>query len=114
MSRSRHSQIMGWTVPAPRGRIGVRTRSGAMTITTIGLDTSKSWFQVHCVDADGRTVLRQKLARSKVRTFCAKIPQCLVGLEACGGSHFWARELGKLRHGPQLMPAPLCPAPAQK
>ena len=76
-----------------------------MTITTIGLDTSKSWFQVHCVDADGRTVLRQKLARSKVRTFFAKIPQCLVGLEACGGSHFWARELAKLGHDARLMPA---------
>ena len=42
-----------------------------MTITTIGLDTSKTWFQVHCVDADGRTVLRRKLARSKVLSFFA-------------------------------------------
>src|SRR6516164_11438700 len=80
-------------------------RSGAMTITTIGLDTSKSWFQVHCVDADGRTVLRRKLARSKVLSFFANIPSCLVGLEACGGSHFWARELAKLGHDVRLMPA---------
>ena len=52
-----------------------------MTITTIGLDTSKTWFQAHCVDADGRTVLRRKLARSKVLSFFANIPSCLVGLE---------------------------------
>src|SRR3984957_10653967 len=76
-----------------------------MTITTIGLDTSKTWFQVHCVDADGRTVLRRKLARSKVLSFFANIPSCLVGLEACGGSHFWARELAKLGHDARLMPA---------
>lgn len=76
-----------------------------MTITTIGLDTSNTWFQVHCVDADGRTVLRRKLARSKVLSFFANIPSCLVGLEACGGSHFWARELAKLGHDARLMPA---------
>ena len=67
-----------------------------MTITTIGLDTSKTWFQVHGVNADGRTVLRRKLARSKVLSFFANISSCLVGLEACGGSPFWARELAKL------------------
>ena len=76
-----------------------------MTFTTIGLDTSKTWFQVHCVDADGRTVLRRKLARSKVLSFFANIPSCLVVLEACGGSHFWARELAKLGHDARLMPA---------
>ena len=48
-----------------------------MTITTIGLDTSKTWFQVHCVDADGRTVLRRKLARSKVLSFFANISSTL-------------------------------------
>lgn len=76
-----------------------------MTITTIELDTSKSWFQVHCVDVDGKMVLRRKLARSKVLSFFANIPSCLVGLEACGGSHFWARELAKLGHDVRLMPA---------
>jgi transposase len=76
-----------------------------MTSTTIGLDTSKSWFRVHCVDADGRMVLRRKLARGKVLSFFANIPSCLVGLEACGGSHFWARELTKLGHDARLMPA---------
>ena len=50
-------------------------------------------------------VLRRKLARGKVLSFFANIPSCVVGLEACGGSHFWARELTKLGHDARLMPA---------
>lgn len=50
-------------------------------------------------------VLRRKLARSKVLSLFANIPSCVVGLEACGGSHFWARELTKLGHEARLMPA---------
>ncbi|WP_192258018.1 IS110 family transposase [Mesorhizobium caraganae] len=76
-----------------------------MTIITIGLDTSKSWFQVHGVDADGQAVVRRKLPRSKVLNFFANLPPCTVGLEACGGAHYWARELAKLAHMPRLMPA---------
>jgi transposase len=56
-----------------------------MTITTIGFDTSKSWFQIHGVDETGQTVLRRKLARGKVLAFFANLPPCLIGLEACGG-----------------------------
>jgi transposase len=73
-----------------------------MTITTIGLDTSKSWFQVHGVDAGGNTVVRRKLARGKVLAFFANIPRCVVGLDACGGSHCWARELAKLGHDARM------------
>lgn len=76
-----------------------------MTIVTIGLDTSKSWFQVHGVDEDGQAVVRRKLPRSKVLEFFANLPPCTVGLEACGGAHHWARELAKLGHIPKLMPA---------
>lgn len=76
-----------------------------MTIVTIGLDTSKSWFQVHGVDEDGQAVVRRKLPRSKVLEFFANLPPCTVGLEACGGAHYWARELTKLGHIPKLMPA---------
>lgn len=75
------------------------------TIVTVGLDTSKSWFQVHGADAAGGTVLRTKLARSKVLTFFANLQPCLIGMEACGGAHHWARELGKLGHTVRLMPA---------
>lgn len=67
-------------------------------ITVIGLDLAKNVFQVHGVDEHGKTVLSKKLARAKVLTFFANQPPCLVGMEACGGSHFWAREIAKFGH----------------
>jgi transposase len=73
-------------------------------IATVGLDLAKNWFQVHAADAQGRPVLRKKLARSKVLEFFANLPPCLVGMEACGGAHHWARELIKLGHEVRLMP----------
>ena len=73
-------------------------------ITTVGLDLAKNWFQVHAADAQGRLVMRKKLARSKVLEFFANLPPCLVGMEACGGAHYWARELIKLGHEVRLMP----------
>ena len=72
--------------------------------TTIGLDIAKSVFQVHGVDARGRVVLRKRLARAKVREFFANLPRCGIGLEACGGAHYWARELIRLGHDARLMP----------
>jgi transposase len=73
-------------------------------IATVGLDLAKSWFQVHGADAQGRPVLRKKLARGKVLEFFANLPPCLVGMEACGSAHHWARELSKLGHEVRLMP----------
>jgi len=67
-------------------------------VTTIGLDIAKTIFQVHGVDAAGRVVLRQKLSRSRVLEFFAKLPRCLIGIEACASSHYWARELMALGH----------------
>jgi transposase len=75
-----------------------------MQITTIGLDIAKNLFQVHGVDAQGRPVLKRRLARAKVLEFFANLPPCLVGLEACGAAHHWARELAKLGHTVRLMP----------
>ena len=75
-----------------------------MQITTIGLDTAKNLFQVHGADAQGRPVLKRKLARGKVLEFFATLPRCLVGLEACAAAHYWARELTKLGHEVRLMP----------
>jgi transposase len=74
-------------------------------ITTIGLDLGKHVFQVHGIDAAGRTVLRKRLRRGQVLGFFSRIPQCLVGLEACATGHYWARELGALGHEVRLMPA---------
>jgi transposase len=75
-----------------------------MEITTIGLDLAKSIFQVHAVDAAGMTVVGRALRRAQVLPFFAKLPPCLVGMEACGTSHHWARELTKLGHEVRLMP----------
>jgi transposase len=69
-----------------------------MQVVRIGLDIAKSSFQVHGVDAHGKVVLRKQLSRSKMLVYFAQLPPCLVGLEACGGAHYWARELGKLGH----------------
>jgi transposase len=74
------------------------------TPTTIGLDIAKSAFQIHGVAACGRTTLRKKLGRGKVLEFFANLPACLIGMEACGGAHYWARELTKLGHEVRLMP----------
>ena len=56
-----------------------------MSVMTIGMDTSKSWFQVHGVNESGQIVLRRKLARGRVLQFFAGLTPCVVGLEACGG-----------------------------
>lgn len=75
-----------------------------MEISTIGLDLAKSVFQVHAINAEGKAVVRKALRRAQVLPFCAKLPPCLVGIEACGTSHHWARELAKLGHDVRLMP----------
>jgi transposase len=75
-----------------------------MEISTIGLDLAKSIFQLHAVGAAGEVVIRKKLRRSQVLPFFAKLPPCLIGIEACGTSHHWARELTKLGHQVRLMP----------
>ena len=68
-----------------------------MEITTIGLDLAKNVFQVHAIDAAGQVVVRKALRRAQVVPFFAKLPRCLVGMEACGTSHHWARELIEAR-----------------
>src|SRR3954464_7884103 len=73
-------------------------------VTTVGLDLAKNLFQVHGADAQGRPVLKRKLARGKVLELFATLPRCLIGLEACGAAHYWARELAKLGHEVRLMP----------
>jgi transposase len=73
-------------------------------VTTIGLDIAKSVFQVHGVDAEGQVVLRRRLTRAQLTQFFTKLSPCLVGIEACATSHYWARELGKLGHDVRLMP----------
>ncbi|QAY78934.1 IS110 family transposase [Sphingosinicella sp. BN140058] len=75
-----------------------------MEISTIGLDLAKSIFQVHAISTAGETVVRKALRRSQVLPFFTKLPPCRVGIEACGTSHHWARELTRLGHDVRLMP----------
>ncbi len=75
-----------------------------MEISTVGLDLAKNVFQVHAVSATGEVVICKTLRRSQMLPFFAKLPPCLVGAEACGTSHHWARELTKLGHEVRLMP----------
>jgi transposase len=75
-----------------------------MEITTIGLDIAKRVFQVHGADHTGQAVLRRKLQRGEVLAFFAKLPACLVGLEACGTAHHWARAIAALGHTVRLLP----------
>jgi transposase len=72
-------------------------------ITTLGIDTAKQVFQLHGVDAKGNTVLHKRVSRQQVLPLLAQLPPCLIGLEACGGSHYWAREIMKLGHTVKLM-----------
>ena len=75
-----------------------------MEITTLGIDLAKSVFQLHGTDAGGRVVLRKRLRRNQVLEFMAGLPRCLVGMEACGTSHYWAREILALGHDVRLIP----------
>lgn len=83
-----------------------RTEEPSVTeITRIAIDTSKSVFTLHGVDAAGRAVLRRNLRRSEMERFFAKHPPVEVVLEACAGSHHWGRWLGRFGHQVRLIPA---------
>jgi transposase len=74
-----------------------------MQIVQIGLDLAKTVFQVHGVDDQGNAVLRKTLRRDAVPQFFAGLPPCVVGMEACSGSHYWAKVLGDLGHEIRLI-----------
>jgi transposase len=74
-----------------------------MEITTIGIDLAKSVFAVSGGDRRGKVVLRRQLRRAQVLEFMSKLGPCVVGMEACGGAHHWARALTRLGHQVRLM-----------
>jgi transposase len=74
-----------------------------MKIIRIGIDLAKHVFQVHGVDRDGKVVVRKQLRRAQLIGYFSKLPSCLIGMEACGGAHYWGRELGKLGHEVRLI-----------
>jgi transposase len=74
-----------------------------MNIKRIGIDLAKQVFQLHGVDNHEKVVLRKQLSRTKVLLYFQSLAPCLIGMEACGSSHYWARELQKLGHTVKLM-----------
>ena len=75
-----------------------------MNVTTVGLDLAKNVFQVHGIDSTGKVIVRRALRRRQMMPFFSKLEPCLIGIEACGTSHFWAREIAALGHRVKLMP----------
>jgi transposase len=74
-----------------------------MKVTTIGFDLAKNVFQVHGVDERGHVVVRKQLRRDQVAIFFGNLPACLVGMEACGSAHHWARKLQGFGHCVRLI-----------
>src|SRR5690242_19463170 len=71
---------------------------------TIGLDIAKHVFQVRGADSAGHVLFRKRITRAKLLGFLAAQSPCVVAMEACAGSHYWAREIGKLGHTVRLIP----------
>jgi transposase len=74
-----------------------------MKITTVGIDLAKNVFQIHAVDERGKAVLKKQLKRDQVAEFFVNLPPCLIGMEACGSAHHWARKLTGFGHTVKLM-----------
>lgn len=72
-------------------------------ITTLGIDLAKNVFQLHGVDASGMVVLRREVRRAQLMKTIARLEPCLIGIEACGGSHYWARRFAACGHQVKMM-----------
>lgn len=74
-----------------------------MKVTTLGIDLAKNVFQVHGIDQHGKVILKKQLKRAQMAPFFSNLPPCLVGIEACGSAHHWARKLQAMGHTVRLM-----------
>src|SRR5216684_341657 len=102
--------VMVWTAPYGislcQNEVWLKSQTrepSVNQIIRIGMDTSKHFFQLHGVDTAERPMLRRKLRRNEVLGFFAKLAPTVIGMEACGAGHYWARELRKLGHEVKLM-----------
>src|SRR6202162_3805162 len=104
---------MGWMAPAPGIRVPKLWKlssnhepkePSAMEITTVGLDLAKNVFQVHAINSASKVVVKKTLRRVQMRRFFEQLDPCLVGIEACGTSHYWAREISKFGTEVRIMP----------
>lgn len=74
-----------------------------MNITRMGIDLAKNVFQLHGVNEDEKVVVRKQFKRAELLEYFANRPPMLIGIEACGGAHYWARMLTKLGHNVRAM-----------
>jgi transposase len=74
-----------------------------MDIKALGIDIAKNIFELHGVDASGKTTFKKRVSRDKLPEVIAQLPTCLIGIEACGGSHHWARKFKAMGHDVRLM-----------
>ncbi len=74
-----------------------------MEIATVGIDLAKDVFQIHGVDTNDKVILRKQLRRAQVAQFFLNLPPCLIGMEACGSAHYWARKFQEQGHTVRLM-----------
>lgn len=82
------------------------TKKGQVaTVVRIGVDSSKRYMQVHGVDTQDRVVFAKAIRREEFLVFVANLPPCVIGLEACSASHYWARKLKEFGHEPRVMAA---------
>jgi transposase len=95
-NRHRSAKVEIRSFPLRRGGV-------TMNITTLGIDLAKHVFQIHGVAGNGKVVVRKQLKRQEMRAFFANLSPCLIGMEACGSAHFWARELQQFGHDVRLM-----------
>jgi transposase len=72
-------------------------------IKVLGIDLAKNVFQLHGTDAKGKCILRKRLTRQKLIEFIANLPPCIIGIEACGGAHYWARCFKQYGHEVRMM-----------
>ena len=83
--------------------LAIKEGEEIMNIARIGIDLAKQVFQIHGVDRTEKVLVRRQLRRSQMLGYFSKLTPCLIGMEACGSAHYWARELGKLGHEVRLM-----------
>ena len=81
-----------------------------MNTLTLGIDLAKNVFSLHGVNQKGKTIIRKTVKRQQLLPEVAKLPSSLIGMEACSGAHYWAREFIKLGHDARIM-APKYVAP---
>ena len=74
-----------------------------MKVTTVAIDLAKTVFQIHGVDEHGKTIVKKQIKRDQMAVFFVNLPPCLIGMEACGSAHHWARKLTGMGHVVKLM-----------